>query len=43
LEDFLLAPLCPIEKVVLWVDLLYLMVEPETEENVARKFDQSGN
>jgi len=36
LGDLLLAPACPIEKVVLWEDLLYLTSRSETDRVVAK-------
>ena len=36
LGDFLLAPVCPIEKVTLWEDFLYLTLGSETDEGVAK-------
>jgi len=35
LGDFLLAPACPLNKVVIWLDLLYLMLGSETDRGVA--------
>ena len=38
LGDFLLTPMCPLEKVTLWEGLLYfcLMLGPETNERIAK-------
>ena len=36
LMNFLLTPLCPIEKVTLWVGFLYLTSGSETDEGVAK-------
>jgi len=43
--DFLLAPVCPIEKVTLWEDFFYLTSGSETDEGVAKEkaLARSGN
>ena len=45
LGDFLLAPVCPVEKVILWEGFLYLTLGSEPDEGVTKDhiFARTGN